>query len=427
MKPSDLRGILEYGARFRDKIFVLAIDSEVLSGENFHNLLLDISVLRSLSIKVVIVHGASHQMKELSARMNMSPSDLKGMGITDEETLGLAILASNRITHELLEGLADTDQRAVVSNAIIAHPAGILNGVDQLWTGMVERVDAEFLRRILDSGIVPVQPPLGFDGNGRTYRVNSDGVALEIAEALCADKLMFITTTNGVLDAGRLSAQFSVAEVESYIRKNRQTLPDDLVSKLSHGLRACQRGVARTHIIDGRSDAALLNEIFSSEGIGTMIHANDYAAIRQAKKKDVGAMHALIKDPVAAHQLLPRTRQELSSRIDDFYVFEIDNNIVGCVGLRWFGDEAPDLAELECLYVSEQHANQGIGHKMVLFAESRARDMGAKRMLALSTQAFNYFTQKAGFHEGDSSVLPPTRRVRYDASGRNSKILIKDL
>ena len=427
MKATDLRGILEYGARFRDKIFVLSIDSEVLAADNFHNLLLDISVLRSLNIKIVLVHGASHQIKVLSEEMHVAASDLQGMGITDEPTLRLAILAANRLAHEILEGLADTDQRAVISNAIIAHPAGIFNGVDQQWTGHVERVDVDFLRRLLDSGIIPVLSPLGFDGNGKTYRVNSDGVGLEVSEALKAEKLMFVSTSNGLRSAGKLSAQFSVAECRSYLREHRDELPRDLTSKLEHGIRACENGVSRVHIIDGRQDEALLSEIFSSEGIGTMIHANEYVAIRPAKKKDAGVIYNLIRESVATQQLLPRTRKDIARDIVDFHVFEIDNTVVGCVGLKLYPDAKPSAAELECLFVSESHANQGIGRKLMLFVESRTRELGVHRLFALSTQAFNYFQQKGGFKEGAAEMLPPPRRQKYEHSGRNSKILFKDL
>lgn len=427
MKATDLRGILEYGARFRDTTFVLNIDSEVLGADNFHNLLLDISVLRSLNIRIVLVHGASYQIKLLSEEMHVPASDLKGMGITDERTLKLAILASNRLSHEILEGLADTDQRAVVSNAIIAHPAGILDGVDQQWTGQVEKVDGKFLESLLASGIIPVIAPLGFDGDGRTYRVNSDGVALEVSEALKAEKLMFITTGNGIRGGGKLNSQFSVEECAEYLAQNRNSLPLEMTSKLEHGIRACRNGVARVHIIDGRQDEALLTEIFSSEGIGTMIHANEYVAIRPAKKKDAGVIYNMIRESVASQQLLPRTRKEIVSDIADFYVFEIDNTVVGCVGLKLYRNDGQSLAELECLYVSEAHANQGIGRKLMLFAENRARELGIDRLFALSTQAFNYFQQKGGFKEGTPEILPPERRLKYDQSGRKSKILFKDL
>src|SRR6266545_4716476 len=180
MKPTDLRGILQYIPRFREKVFVLAIDGAVVTGENFANLLLDIAVLRSLNIRVVIVHGASAMIKALGQQQGIQPSDLTGAGVTDADTLKLALTAANRLTHEILEGLAANDLRAACPNAIIAHPMGILQGVDQLFTGKVERVDTELLQTLLNQGIIPVVPPLGFDGDGKTYRVNSDSVAVAV-------------------------------------------------------------------------------------------------------------------------------------------------------------------------------------------------------------------------------------------------------
>ena len=416
-----------YIARFRDKIFVLNVDSEIMAADNFHNLLLDISVLRSLNIKIVIVHGASVHIKALSETMRSPYSDLDGMGITDEHTLKLSIMASSQLSHEIMEGLRDTDQRAVVTNAIIAHPAGIIDGIDQKFTGQVERVETSFLEDLLEQHIIPVIPPLGMDGNGQTFRVNSDGVALEVSEALKAAKLMFITTSNGVRGSGTLQAQFSVAEAEEYLKKNRNALDKEMISKLRHGLRACRNGVSRVHIINGQQDAALLSEIFSNEGIGTMIHANEYEAVRRARKKDIGAIIGLIRDSVESKQLISRTRNEIHDRINDYYVFEIDRNILGCVALKTYPTKGKPIAELECLFVAEAHENQGIGRKLMHFIENQARIMGVERLFALSTQAFNYFQQKGGFAEGDPSLLPPERRTRYSKSGRHSKVLYKDL
>jgi len=425
MKATDLRGILGYIARFRDRLFVLNIDSAVLVADNFRNLLLDISVLRSLNINVLIVHGASQRIRTLADDLQRSASDLDGMGVTDAATLELSVLASNRFAHDILEGLAETDIRAAVTNAIIAHPAGIRGGRDFEHTGKVERVDVSFLSSLLKEGIVPIVPPLGFDGNGQTFRVNSDQVALEVAESLKAAKLMFITTSNGVQGGGKLSTQFSVAEAEEYLRSRREELAADMRSKLEHGLRACKNGVQRVHIIDGLQDEALLGEVFSNEGVGTMIYANEYQAIRPARKKDISAIMSLIREAVAAEELVARTRKEVSEQVGNFYVFEIDRNVVGCVGLRLYAAE--ECAELQCLYVAEAHENQGIGRKLMLFTYERARALGCKRLFALSTQAFNYFQQKGDFAEGDVSALPAERRKKYDASGRKSRVLVRDI
>ncbi|MDR0533137.1 MAG: amino-acid N-acetyltransferase [Verrucomicrobiales bacterium] len=426
MRPSELRGILSYTSRFRDKTFVLSIDSDVIAHPNFRNLILDISVLRSLNIDIVVVHGASHQIKELAGQFHVNPSNTDGMGITDEATLKLSILASNQIAHEFLETFSEADQRAAVTNAVIAHPSGILGGNDQGWTGRVERVDASYLQNLLEQGIIPVVPPLGFDGEGRTFRVNSDGVAQEVAEALKASKLIYLTNNNGVVGAGSLSAQFSINEANDYLKKNRSLLASDLASKLEYSLTACRNGVNRAHIINGQEEEALLSEVFSNEGIGTMIYANEYEAIRKARKKDVRQIVQLIKNSVQEEEIIPRSEADISAQISDFFVFEIDRNIVGCVALHYYPGE-PKTAELECLFVSSGHENQGIGRKLMNFVETTARKTNVENLLVLSTRTFNYFQQKGGFQEAGVEMLPPERRAKYEANKRNSKVLVKNL
>ena len=190
---SDLREILQYVPLFRERIFVVAVDGDVAASENFPNLLLDIAVLRSLNIRVVLVHGASRQIQELAASRGLAITNSDGIGITDESTLQVSIDAAIRLTNEIMEGLSSVDLRAAYINALIVHPAGILGGVDQQFTGKVERVDTKALRLLLDEGIIPVVPPMGFDGEGRTYRVNSDSVALEVAVELSAAKILYLS------------------------------------------------------------------------------------------------------------------------------------------------------------------------------------------------------------------------------------------
>src|SRR5579863_7937683 len=219
MKPTDLRGILQYIPQFREKTFVLALDGVIVTDENFATLLLDVAVLRSLNIRVVLVHGASAQIKALAEKQGVKASNLDGTGVTDAATLQLAMDAANRLTHEILEGLSANDLRAAYTNAIVAHPLGIIQGVDHLFTGKVERVDTELLQTLLNQGIVPVIPPLGFDGDGKTYRVNSDSVAVAVAEALKATKLIFITTHDGLVNNGQLIRQMLVADLNAALSK----------------------------------------------------------------------------------------------------------------------------------------------------------------------------------------------------------------
>src|SRR5438128_1144626 len=209
MRLADLREILKYVPQYRDKTFVIAIDSAVVDDEHFRTLLMDIALLRSLRIRVALVHGAAHQIQKLAAQTGQLTSNADGTGITDRATLELALTAATRITHEILEGLAAQDLRAAYGNVLVAHPAGILQGVDQLFTGRVERVDTALLDSLLERDIIPVVPPVGCDGEGGSYRINSDAVAVEIARALRAVKLIYLTTFPGIRNGDELIRQLS--------------------------------------------------------------------------------------------------------------------------------------------------------------------------------------------------------------------------
>ncbi|MGA2854294.1 MAG: amino-acid N-acetyltransferase [Verrucomicrobiota bacterium] len=425
MKPTDLRGILQYIPQFREKTFILAVDGAIVTDENFATLLLDVAVLRSLNIRVVLVHGASAQIRALAQEQNTTPSDLYGSGVTDAATLKLALTAANRLTHEILEGLSANDLRAASTNVITAHPMGIIQGVDHLFTGKVERVDTELLQSLLAQGVVPVIPPLGFDGDGKTYRVNSDGVALAVAEALKAIKLIFITTQDGIFVQGRIIRQMLVADLESVIALHKNDIAPEQLSKAIHAVAACKAGVPRIHIINGRVDEGLLAEVFSNEGIGTLIYANDYQQIRRAMKKDVRAIQLLTKAAVESEELVKRSRAAMEKNLGDYFIFEIDKNPVACVALHVYPEQKK--AELACLYVNPLHENRGIGRKLIQYVENKAREMNLTELITLSTQAFTYFQSKGGFAEGSPDDLPPARREKYEQSGRNSKVLVKKL
>lgn len=425
MKPTDLRGMLQYIPRFREKVFVLAIDGAIVTDENFGNILLDIAVLRSLNIRVIIVHGASAQIRQLAQQQGITASDYDGAGVTDPETLKLALTASNRLTHEILEGLSANDLRAVSTNAVIAHPMGILGGVNHLFTGKVERVDVDLFQNLLAQGIIPVVPPLGFDGDGKTYRVNSDHMAVSLADALKATKLLFITTADGLYYKGELIRQMLASDLEQILAQKKPDMPPDFQSKAIHSVAATKAGVPRVHIINGRVDEGLLAEVFSNEGIGTLIYANEYQQVRRAMKKDVRAIMQLTKNAVAADELVKRTRANIEKQLNDYYIFETDKNPVACVALHVYPEQRK--GELACLYVNASHENQGIGRKLLQFVETKAHEMGLTELFALSTQAFTWFSSKGGFVEGTPDDLPPARREKYEQSGRNSKVLKKIL
>jgi len=423
MRLTDLRAILRYVPQFREKTFVVAVDGAIVADENFGNILMDVAVLWSLNVRTVLVHGAAAQIQALAEQKEAEPSDLEGSGVTDAGTLQLALTASSRLTHEVLEGLSAADLRGASTNAVIAHPLGILRGVDHLHTGKVERIDVELLQTLLSSGIVPVVPPLGMDGDGRTYRLNSDAVALEVAKAVRAVKLVFVTTEDGLRVGGTVARQLAVQELADALHRNAVGAGQG--SKARHAVAACRAGVPRVHVINGRIDEGLLAEVFSNEGIGTLVYTDEYRQIRRARKRDVRSIEQLIHASVESEELLPRSRAAIERQLDDYFIFEVDRNPVACVALHVYTEE--NKGELACLCVRPSHENQGIGRRMIQFVEGRARDTGLGMLFALSTQTFNFFRSKGGFEEGTPDDLPPARRERYEQSGRRSKVLVKPL
>ncbi len=432
LRLADLREILRYVPQYREKLFVIALDGAMVENDNFRNLLLDIALLRSLRIGVVLTHGAGHQVRRLAKQTGTQASNYDGTGITDEATMELALSAATRVTHKILEQLSANDLRGSSGNALVAHPAGILQGIDYQFTGRVERVDTKPLQAMLDNDIIPVLAPLGYDGEGQTYRLNSDAVAVAVAVALRAVKLIYLTSEAGIAlspqegeTQTRLIRQMTLEEAEFLYRNRQAEIVPTVVSKLRHAIRAARDGVPRIHVIDGRVEEGLLGEVFSHEGIGTLIHANEYQAIRPAQKKDAPDIYTLIKSSMENEEIRHRTLEQLEEVIEDFYIFEIDQSPAGCVALHHFPEA--NKAELACLCVHTRYENQRIGGRLVHFIENRAREMGIRELFCLSTQAFNYFVQKGGFHRGTPDDLPPSRREIYDKSGRKSLVLVKSL
>ena len=425
MKPTDLRGILQYIPRFREKTFVIAADGAVVSHINFANLLLDIAVLRSLNIRVVLVHGAAEQIAQLAKEQSLTPSNLDGTGITDDATLKLALTAANGLTHEILEGFATNDLRAANANAVAAQPLGILAGTNHQNTGQVERIDTELLKTLLAQGITPVIPPLGFDGEGNTFRLNSDSVAHCVAEALQATKLIFISTTDGLQQDDAIVRQILSTELQATLANQPDRIPKDHRSKARHAAEACSAGVPRVHLINGLVTEGLLAEVFSNEGIGTLVYANEYRQIRAAKKKDAASIHRLSREAMAEERLVARSEEAIEEMLEDYFLFEIDDNPVACVALHAHPKES--IGELAHLFVNPSHGNQGIGQRLVQYVEDKARESGLTKLVTLSTQSFAFFTNKSGFIEGDLSDLPVARQAAHQKQGRNSKVLIKEL
>jgi amino-acid N-acetyltransferase len=426
IKPTDLRGILKYVPRFQGQIFVIALDGAVVADENFSNLLIDITILRSLGIKLVLIHGISRQIEDLSATRNIPITDSRGTGVTDAATLDLAIRASARVSHLILEGLTQNGLKCAITNAVRAIPVGIIKGVDQQFTGKVDRVDKEFILHLINADIVPILSPIGCGPDGHTLRINSDLLAAEMAQVLNASKIIYLAPQPGMIINGELRREISVEALRDLLKDHPETISEETHSKAVYAVKAIETGISRIHLLDGRVFDGLLNEIFSNEGVGTLIYGNDYQQIRKATRRDVRLIYNLTRNAVKREELIYRTQQAIEKNIDQFYVFEIDENLIACVSLTTYF-EKPELAEIGSLYVLPFYQNRGIGRKMVNYTCMVAKERGATMALALSTQSFSFFISSCGFAEADKSVLPESRLKHYEESGRNSKILVKPL
>jgi amino-acid N-acetyltransferase len=424
----DLRAILRYVPQFRQRVFVIAIDGALMGQHTFGSLLQDVAVLQSLNIEVVLVFGARAQIRDLARKRGVTLSSDDGMGRTDGATLEVAIEAISRQTSCLIADLTALELPVAVTNALAVHPAGVLEGVDLEFTGRIERVDAESLRTLLRADILPILPPLGYDSRGTTLRLNSDAVAVEVAIALGAAKVIFVSEAGLTDSAGNRIAQLSMVDARDIYKKKDPRHDVNLLSKLRYGALACQEGVPRVHIVDGTQDEALLAELFSNEGVGTMIHADDYQQIRKAHNYDVPTLLSMMQQSMEETALVSRTREQIQSRIKDFFVLEVDGNPIGSVAVHTYDEDGGRrIAELACLFVRRSHKNRGHGQKLVAFAEETARQRGADVLVALSTQAFRFFEEKMGYQVSDPTALPAARREQYEKSGRNSKVLVKAL
>ncbi len=425
IKPTDLRGILKYVPMFRDHVFVIALDGSLVAHENFQNVLLDIAVLRSLNIKVVLVHGIGEQLHTLAEARKVPISNAHGEGKTDLGTLGLATEASALVSLDIMQGLTRNGLRCATCNGVRSTEFGIVKGVDQLCTGKVDKLDITLFNRLLDANTIPVVTPIAFNREGISLRINSDLLAAELASQLNASKLIYMTTQDGLALDGNPLTNLPVGELETLISTRATEIPERLLSKVQHAVKAIKAGTPRAHILDGRLFGALLNEIFDKVGIGTMVYSNEYQSIRRAVKADAYSIYNITRNGVRSETLRDRSQESIEASIENFLIYEIDGSIVACVNLQGYDDG--NVIEVGSVYVQPFYQNKGVGRKMVEYACAEAKASGAKRVIAMTTQATNFFAKVCGFSEGSPDDLPAVRRLEYTSNGRNSKILYLDL
>ncbi|OGT03686.1 MAG: amino-acid N-acetyltransferase [Gallionellales bacterium RBG_16_57_15] len=426
------RSVAPYINAFRGKTFVIAFGGEVVADGKFVELTHDFNLLAALGIRLVLVHGARPQIEQHLAHNNLGDTYHHGIRLTDAETMRCVKEAVGRVRVEiealLSMGLANSpmanaDIRVAGGNFITAQPIGVVNGMDLMHTGSVRKVDVAALNDRMDFGEVVLLSPLGYSPTGEVFNVTLEDIATATAIALDADKLVFLMDTDGVQDKkGKLLKELTVAAARAVLSGKRK-LPDDVLLFLPCAIRACEAGVARTHLISRHADGAVLQELFSDEGIGTMLVESTLNTLRDATIEDVGGILHLLRPLEAEGILVRRNRELLEREIARFVVLEHDHRIVGCAALYPFPDEA--AAELACLAVDTQYRDHGYGQAILDHMIGIAKTQGLKRLFVLTTRTAHWFIER-GFSEADVSALPAQKKSLYNYH-RKSKVFVRKI
>jgi len=425
LSPADLRGVLKYVPLWRNHTFVIALDGSVIAEETINNLMLELAVLRNLGIRLIIVYGIGAQIKQLASDLNVRISDAHGYGPTDLATLEVAITAAGRVGHMVERGLTHNGLKCARVNAIRATDKGIIGGTNQLFTGKVDKIDVDLLKTLMERELVPIISPIAFTRDGSERRINSDQLASDLAIALGASKLIYLLPYPGLTYNGQLRLNADVVEVKKILETNPQSIDEQVRSKAIYAVKTIEGGTPRAHIIDCRIHDGLLTEVFSKVGIGSMIHSNPYSQIRKARKKDVGAIFNLTKSAVREESLRARSRQSIESDIGDYYVYEIDESIIGCFRITTYPRSR--TVELGSVYVHPAYQGRRIGKAMVEYAIEQAGRENKNRIVALTTQTSAFFRDTCGFKSGNNSVLPKQLREKAASTGRNSQVFYREI
>lgn len=426
-----LRSVAPYIHAFRGKTFVVAFPGELVMAGALPVLAHDLSLLHALGIKIVLVHGSRPQVEEQLGLRKVQTRFHHGLRITDAAALECAKEAAGEIRLDIegafSQGLPNTPManaavRVISGNFVVARPRGIIDGVDLEHTGVTRKIAHETINAILDTGALVLLSPLGFSPTGEVFNLSMEDVALSAATALRADKLIFITETPLMTDAGGAEIrEVSVHQAQAILGSG--CLRADAAFYFEHAIHACRAGVPRAHMVPFSSDGAVLLEVFTHDGIGTMISAASLESLREATIEDVGGVLRLIEPLEANGTLVKRGRELIEREIDYFSVIEHDGVIFGCAALYPFPNEK--MAEMACLTVSPDSQGQGDGERMLKHIEQRARAAGFKRLFVLTTTAAHWFI-KRGFVQKSFDDLPKDRQNMYNWQ-RKSLVLIKNL
>jgi amino-acid N-acetyltransferase len=417
---------------FRGKTFVIAFGGEVVADDTFIGIVHDLNLLHSLGVHLVVVHGSRPQIEAILAQQDIESRYAFGLRVTDAETMDCVLEASGqvraRIEALLSLGIANSPMagariRVSSGNFITAKPMGVVDGTDMLMTGEVRRVDTDAIHQRLDDGDIVVISPLGYSPTGEIFNLALEEVATQVAVRLNAHKLVFLMETEGVRNGRRqLLTELSTRDAEALLAAGRK-LPADVLHYLPCAVRACDNGVKRAHLISRHLDGALLLELFTRDGVGTMVAAAPLANLRNATIDDAGGILQIIGPLEEQGILVRRSRERLETEIERFVVAEHDNGIIGCAALYAFPDEK--VGELAALAVHPDFRREGYGEALMSEIEARARKLKLANLFVLTTRTSQWFLER-GFHTATIADLPRQKQALYNYQ-RRSQVYRKKL
>ncbi|WP_434513855.1 amino-acid N-acetyltransferase [Dechloromonas sp. ARDL1] len=428
---SWFRAVTPYINAFRGKTFVIAFGGKAVESEFAKTLAYDVNLLVSLGIRLVLVHGARPQIEEELREKNLESIYHRGYRVTDAAALDCVLDAVGSVYLEieamLSQGLPNTPMansriRVIGGNFITGQPIGVLDGIDMQYAGKVRKVDAEGINAQLGLGNIVLLNCEGPSPTGEIFNLQMEEAAEAVATAIKADKLVYLTDSLGVTDKQGELLDAMTADEASQMLRDAEWLTTDIKRYLPCAVRASRAGVGRVHLISFEQDGALLRELFTHDGVGTVVTRESLENIREAKPDDIAALIALIEPMEEEGILVHRPRELLEREIDHFSIMLHDGIIVGCAALYPHSEEE---AELACLAVSHEHREWGYGEQLMKRIEKRARKAGIKRLFVLTTRTEHWFVER-GFKLGTVDDLPAAKRDMYNYQ-RRSKVLFKTL
>jgi amino-acid N-acetyltransferase len=408
---------------------VLSFGGEVLNDPPcFTALVHDIALLNGLGVKLVLVPGVRPQIDACLAQAGLCSRFVRGLRVTNVEALD-CIKAASGVVRTDIEGLlslgvanspmAGTRIRVVSGNFVMAKPVGVVDGVDFQHTGTVRRVDVDGLRLSLQHHQVVLVPPLGYAPTGEVFNLNTRDVAVEVAQALQADKLIYLTARDTVADLAADKTHFLPDEITTLVQT--RNLAADQQHVLLNACQAVRNGVARIHVLDQQLNGALLSELFTQDGTGVLVTAMPLEVIRQATADDLPRLLQLTEPFTEAGLLIQRSQADIARDIDHFLVAECEHRLLACVALYPFSTDG--LGELACLAVDPQHNQAGLGARLLDAVEHQARVQGLRGLFVLSTKTSHWFAER-GFQVATPAQLPVARQASYDQQ-RGARVLIR--